>query len=1134
MTFEEILDQVLDMLQRRGRVSYRALKRQFNLDDDYLEDIKEELSYVRHPVRDEDGRGLLWIGDPGATPTSVTGPNDASPVSAEPLASRPHTSPDAERRQLTVMFCDLADSTQLAGQLDAEDLRQVVRAYQATGAAVIRRYDGHIAQYLGDALLVYFGHPHAHEDDAQRAVRASLGILEAMRDLNAGLERDKGVRLAVRIGIHTGMVVVGEMGSGDRLEQLAMGEAPNVAARLQGLAERDTVLISADTHRLVQGYFSVDDLGTPALKGVAEAMQVYRVVGESPVQSRLEVVGTRGLTPLVGRDEEVGLLRRRWTQSSEGVGQMVLIQGEAGIGKSRLAETIRDHVMRQSSPRLAFRCSPYHQNSALYPVITHVQQVLQFEQHDPPDVKLAKLTHGLQTYRLPQVEVVPLLARFLSIPLPDNSSPALTLTPQQQKQQTLDILVAWLLEEAERQPVLAVWEDLHWADPTTLEYLGLVIEQAPTVPMLHVLTYRPEFSPPWPLRSHMTPLTLSRLERPQVEAMITQLARGKALPPDVVQHIVAKTDGVPLYVEELTKMLLESDLLREEAARYVLTGPLSDVTIPATLHDALMARLDRAQHAKEVAQFAAVIGREFGYDLLQAITPHDAATLQASLAQLVDAELLYQRGRPPHARYRFKHALIQDAAYASLLRSTRQQVHRRIAQVLEETFPDTVETQPEVLAHHYTESGMYEPAVAYWQRAGQRAIARSANVEAMRHLTRGLEVLALLPETIQRTHQELDLQIALGRAVMAAQGFSAPESERVHLRARDLCQQLGDTTRLFSALYGLWRYYVTACKLDLARETGEQLLSLAQHLNAPVLLVGSHAALAVTCTFLGELARARSHAEHGMRLYDQHACDPSQFPYEPDPKITCLMYLAQGLVLLGYPDQAGQRITQCLALTQVHNRPFGRAYALSYAASCYQMRREAQRVQELAEEAIALAQEHGFAQWLGHSQVRRGWGYAMQGRHDEGKVAIEQSVMARATLGLRSGRPHDLVLFAEVCGMAGLPEEGLRALAEAQMISGARYYEAELYRVKGELLLSESADNRSEAEVCFGQALDIARRQQAKWWELRAAMSLARLWRQQGKHQAARELLAPVYGWFTEGFDTADLQEARTLLDELA
>lgn len=700
-------------------------------------------------------------------------------------------------------------------------------------------------------------------------------------------------------------------------------------------------------------------------------------------------------------------------------------------------------------------------------MITNVQQVLAFERADAPEVKLTKLEQGLQPYRLPQENAAPLLAGLLSLPIPEQRYAPLHLTPQQQKQQTLDVLVAWLLAEAEQQPVLMVWEDLHWADPSTLEFLGLVLAQTPTVPMLHVLTFRPDFSPPWPMRSHMTPLTLNHLERPQVEAMIVQLARGKALPSDVVQHIVAKTDGVPLYVEELTKMLLESDLLCEEAAHYVLTGPLSEVTIPATLHDALMARLDRVQTAKEVAQFAAVIGREFTYDVLRAITPHDEATLQASLTQLVEAELLYQRGRPPHARYLFKHTLIQDAAYASMLCSTRQQVHQRIAQVLEERFADTVETQPEVLAHHYTEAGLYEPAVAYWQRAGQRAIAQSANTEAIRHLTRGVEVLALLPDTIQHAHQELALQIALGRAVMAAKGFAAPESERVHLRARDLCHQLGDTSRLFSALYGLKRFYEVTSQLDTARAIGEQLLSLAQRLNDPVLLVGSHAALAVTYTFLGELARARSHAERVITLYDQHACDPSQFSYEPDPKITCFTYAAQTLVMLGYPDQAVQRITQCLALTHAHNRPFGQVYALTFAAYCYQWRREVQRVQELAGQAIRLAQEHGFAQWLASAQSIHGWAYAMQGRYDEGKAAIEQGVTGRARAGLTSALPRHLVLFAEVCGMAGRPAEGLRALAEAQTISGIRSYDAELYRVKGELLLSMSPDNHSEVEACL-------------------------------------------------------------------
>ena len=649
--------------------------------------------------------------------------------------------PEAERRQLTVLFCDLVGSTQLSGQLDPEDLRAVVRAYQEAAAEVIQPYEGHIAQYLGDGLLVYFGYPAAHEDDARRAVHTGLGIVQAITTLNTRLAAQYGVELAVRLGIHTGPVVVGVMGGGGRHEHLALGETPNIAARLQALAPANAVVISAVTARLVQGTFALEDLGTHALHGVAEPMAVSRVRGLLATPSHDEEFVTAGVPVLVGREEESGLLRRRWEQSKAGLGQVVFVSGEAGIGKSALVEGLRAQVRAEGLPRMAFRCSPYHTTSALYPVITHIEHLLQFEPDDPPATRLAKLEAGLRPYRLPLAEVVPLLAGLLSVPLPAERYAALTLTPQQQKQQTLDALVAWLAAEAERQPVLVAWEDLHWADPTTLEVLGLVIEQAPTVPMLHVLTYRPEFSPPWPQRSHMTPLVLNRLERPQVEALIAQRAGGKTLPAEVVQHIVAKTDGVPLYVEELTKMLLASALLREEADQYVLTGPLRTVAIPDTLQDALMARLDQLNTAKEVAQLGAVLGREFAYELLQAIAPQDEDTLQAGLAQLVGAELLYQRGRPPRARYLFKHALIQDAAYASLLKSTRQQVHQQIAQVLEARFPALVETQPELVAQHYTAAGCTEQAVHYWQRAGQQASDRSANLEAISHLTTGIELL---------------------------------------------------------------------------------------------------------------------------------------------------------------------------------------------------------------------------------------------------------------------------------------------------------------------------------------------------------------------------------------------------------
>ena len=555
------------------------------------------------------------------------------------------------------------------------------------------------------------------------------------------------------------------------------GDTVHIAARLEGLAASNTVVVSSVTARLVQGAFALDDLGPQALKGVTEPMPVFRVL--RPLEAHADQPMAAGVPFLVGRDEERGLLRRRWAQAKERLGQVVLLSGTAGLGKSALTEMLRAQVRNEGLPRLAFRCSAYHQNSALYPVITHVERVLDVQREDTAETMLDKLEQSLRSYRLPLDEVVPLFASLLAVPL-DGRYAALTLSPPQQKQQTLDALVAWMLAEAERQPVLVAWEDLHWADPSTLEMLGLVLEQTPTVPMLHVLTSRPEFTPPWPTRAHLTPLTLTRLERPQVEALITHLAGGKALPAEVVQHIVAKTDGVPLYVEELTKMLLQSALLREDADQYVLTGPLGSMAIPDTLQDALMARLDQLPTAKEVAQVGAVLGREFAYEMLQAISAQDEATVQAGLAQLVGAELLYQRGRPPRATYTFKHALIQDAAYASLLKSTRQRLHQQMVQLCEARCPEVVATQPEVVARHCTAAGQDAAALGYWQRAGQRALQGSAHAEAVAHLTQGLAVLTTLPETPARLQQELDLQVALGPALRNTKGHATAEVARAY------------------------------------------------------------------------------------------------------------------------------------------------------------------------------------------------------------------------------------------------------------------------------------------------------------------------------------------------------------------
>ena len=701
MKFDEILEQVIVLLQRQQRVAYGALKRRFDIDDAYLEDLKDELIYARQVAVDEDNRVLVWTDISTPLPETVTvsaqpqGPHDDAPQ-AESLS--------AERRQLTVMFCDLADSTALASQLDPEDLREVVRAYQQTCAEVIQRFDGYIAQYLGDGLLVYFGYPQAHEDDALRAVHAGLEIVEAMRVLNARLEEVRGIRLAVRLGIHTGQVVVGEMGGGARHEQLALGETPNLAARLQSLAALDTVVISAATLHLVQGYMECQELGIHTVKGVTSPVSVYRVLRSSVAQGRLDAVSVRGLTPFVGRGSEMALLLERWVQVKEGTGHVVLLSGEAGIGKSRLVQVLKDHALGEAHTRLECRCSPYHQNSALYPLIDLLHRTLGWQEHEGSAERLEKLEHALGQYRLPLDATVPLLAALLSLPLPDGRYPTLTLTPQRQKQKTLEAILTMVLELTERQPVLFIVEDLHWIDPSTLEFLGLLIDQGPTVRLLTLLTYRPSFQPPWMGRAHITPFTLTRLPAAQVEAMVARLTSGKPLPAEVLHHVVTKTDGVPLFVEELTKMLLESGLLTEADDRYMLAGPLPSLAIPATLHDSLMARLDRLAAVKVVAQLGATLGRQFSYGLLQAVSPMDESTLQHALQQLVDAELLYRRGVPPQATYLFKHALIQDAAYESLLKSTRQQYHLRTAQAVAERFPDLVETQPELLAHHYTEA----------------------------------------------------------------------------------------------------------------------------------------------------------------------------------------------------------------------------------------------------------------------------------------------------------------------------------------------------------------------------------------------------------------------------------------------
>ncbi len=1062
-------------------------------------------------------------------------PEDAGTVDrwAEPAAASPPVHAEAERRQLTVMFCDLVGSTELSRRLDPEDLREVMRRYQDAVAGAVTRYEGYVAKFLGDGVLAYFGWPRAHEDQAQRAVRAGLDAVAAV----AKLKLDNNVALQARVGIATGQVVVGDLVGEVAAEAEAVaGETPNLAARLQGVAAPGQVVIGATTRLLIGEALDLEDIGTHQLKGFAEPVAAWRVVGESAAESRFEAAHPGALTQLVGREHELGLLRRAWEQSRAGIGQVVLVSGEPGIGKSRLVDALGAELKGESCTRITLGCSPYHTNSTLYPVIEHLKRVLGWAPEDGAEAKLEKLEAALQEQSLPPEEAVPLYAELMSLALPEGRYAPLKLSAKQKREQTLDALASWVLEMAERTPVLRVWEDLHWADPTTLELLGLYIDQSPTVSMLTVLTYRPEFAPPWTMRSHMTPITLNRLERPEVEALIGHQANGKAVPSEVIEHVVDKADGVPLFVEELTKTILESDYLREEVERYTLTGSLSEVAIPATLQDTLMARLDRLPRVRELAQLGAVLGREFTYEMLQALAEVEEPILRHGLGQLVDAELLYQRGRAPRAKYIFKHALIQDAAYESLLKSTRQRYHRQVAALMEERFPETVATHPELVAHHYSEAGNAPRAVHYWRSAGERARRLSANLEAIAYLTKGIEMLDGLPDDEERARQELALQAALGHANIVAKGHGAAGAEAAYARALELCGQLGDVAELAPTLFGLWRYYVVARPLEETNDVATRLRRLAEEKQDTELHVIAHYALGYTALCMGNLGDARINLERGIARYLPAQRSAEIYRTAHDPGVACRAYLGMTEWLLGYPERAQSRVRECVELAEELEDAYSLAYALCFAEA---------NVSEFCgidssaavERGLEVAVEGGFAMWVAFGKLHQTNLRFADQRSDSALDALRESIVAIPRMGIHVITPYLMTLLARAYRRAGRIDDGLEVLEDARASLDARaerWWEAEFERLRGEFLLSQSAENATDAELCFERALDISRSQEAKSLELRAAMSLARLWQQQGKGDEARRLLGECYTWFTEGFDTADLKEAKALLDELA
>ena len=1143
MTFEELLDQAIALLQRRGRLTYRALKRQFDLDDDYMEDLKAELIQGQRLAVDEDGAVLIWTGgtdvSPLATPPAPqlgTQPGTADAPRTQ-LLSTPVAplSSDAERRQLTVLFCDLVDSTVLASRLDPEDLRSVVRAYQTTCAEVIQRFDGHIAQYLGDGLLVYFGYPQAHEDEAQRAVRSGLGMVEALGTLNTRLEREYGVRLAVRLGIHTGLVVIGEIGSGGQQEHLALGETPNIAARLQGLAAPDMVVISAVTAHLIHGYFVCQPLGAQALKGLTQPLQVYRVLQESGAQTRLDIVTASGLTPLVGRDEEVGLMQRRWDQATAGMGQVVLLSGEAGIGKSRLVQMLKEHITAAPHTRIEWRGSPYHQQSALYPVIDHLQRLLREHHEASPSEQLRTLEAALTASGVALSEAMPLLAALLSLPLPA-SYPPLTLTPQRQRQKTLETLLAWLYAEAQRQPVLLIVEDLHWVDPSTLELLSLLIDQCAQRRLCLVLTARPEFHPPWAMVAHLTSLTLRRLAPAEVGRLVTHVVGDKAFPPAVLQEVVRKTDGVPLFVEELTKTVLASGLLEEQEERYALHGPLPPLAIPATLHDALLARLDRLATAKVVAQLGATIGRTFAYDVVQAVAPLDDTTLQRALMQLVEVEIVTQRGLPPQATYTFKHALIQDAAYQSLLRSTRQQYHQRIAQVLTERFPETAETQPEVLAQHYTAAGLYAHALPYWQRAGQRALERSAHREAVGYFEQAFSALSHLPEDRETREQAIDIRLALRTALFPSGDLGRilaylREAETL-AEALDDPRRLGQVCRLLAAHFyygGAYDQAIAACQraLALATANGEVVLqALANYylglayqaqgdyrraidcfrqtvasldggrhrerfgqIFLPA--VTSRAFLAWCHAELGTFAEGRAFGEEGLRIAE--AVDHP----------ASLMYASWGIGLLalrqGDLSSALTRLERAMGLCQDADLPIYFRLTASALGVAYTLGGRVVDAVPLLTQVMEQMTARELVMLDAFCRLPLGEAHLLAGRLEEAQTLAEQTLAQARARQERGNEAYALRLLGEIARHRNPPEvepaadHYRQALALAEEL-GMRPLQAHCHRSLG--VLYRQTGRAALARAALSTAIALYRAMDMTFWLPAAEAALAEVGRQ--------------------------------------
>jgi tetratricopeptide (TPR) repeat protein len=984
---------------------------------------------------------------------------------------------------------------------------------------------------MGDGVLAYFGYPRADEHDAERAVRAGLALVEA----TAGLDTAAGAPLQVRVGIATGLVVVGDLiGEGAAQEQAVVGETPNLAARLQALAAPGTVVIAPSTRRLTGGLFDYQDLGAVEIKGLVAPVKAARVLRESAAESRFEALRATA-TPLVGREEELALLQRRWQQAKCGEGCVVLVSGEPGIGKSRLAQTLLVRLAGEPHTRLRLFCSPHHQDSALYPTITQIERAAGFRREDTSDQRLDKLEAVLAQATNDLGEALPLLAALLSIATGERYPP-LDLTPQKQKERTLRALVAQVEGLAARQPVLMLFEDAHWSDPTSLELLDLIIDRVATLPLLLIVTFRPGFASPWIGRPHVSLVTLSRLALRQRAEMIAGIIGGKALPEEIAAQIIERTDGVPLFVEELTKEVVESGMLTDMGDHYTAAEPVAVRAIPTSLPASLLARLDRLTPVREVAQIGAALGRQFSHELIGAVARMPSAQLDDALAQLVGAELIYRRGTPPDAEYTFKHALVQDAAYGTLLRSRRRQLHARIAAALEDRFTETVAADPALLAHHREEAGSTEKAVEYWLAAGRQAWRRSTLAEAVSLLRRGLALVPALPDTDWRRERELDLRLALGQALIMRRGWGLLEVGEAYARARELALTLNRPRALLFALWGQFIDHWARADLKRAQWFAAELRELGDTAGDVLMQVLGCNACGWTCFNLGEFTTGRGYLEKALALYDPaHRASYAEL-LPNDARVQLLSHSSWLLAPLGHIDQALSQSGAALDEARHLAHPFTLNFALAGVWwTGWFVGLEPGSLLQYADEELALATELEIGFQRAMALMWRGWCLAALGRAGEGIPLVSAGVAGWKDVGFIIWRPCVLTLLGDACRMAGQWRAALEHFAEARCLAeetGDQWYQAETFRLRGEVL--GATGDRSGAEASYHEALAIARRQSAKLWELRAAISLARLWRDQGKRSEALDLLASVYGWFTEGFDTPVLQEAKALLEELA